>query len=167
MAHTAFHHQVDAPGGRYGRADTRRHTRAGTRTTHRGPLRRQDAGGLRRAGRQDRAAWPGRSLAQVAPAARGHVRVVGSPVAQQAIGVRGPAPARGPGHRAPAGARGRRADRELPPRHAGEMGPVVGRAARAESAPHHAARVRLRPDRPQGARAASPPSARRWPACAT
>ena len=41
---------------------------------------------------------------------------------------------RGPGHRARAGRRGRRADRELQARHAGGLGPGLGRAACAQPA---------------------------------
>ena len=58
--------------------------------------------------------------------------------------------------------------RELPPRHDGEVGPRPRAGARASPRLHLRARVRLRPDRPlPRPRRASPPAARRSPACAT
>ena len=51
------------------------------------------------------------------------------------------------GDRAPADPRGRRGDRELPARHDGGLGARLGRPVEPESGPHHAADLRLRPDR--------------------
>jgi hypothetical protein len=55
--------------------------------------------------------------------------------------------ARRPGRGAPAGRRGRRAGGELQARHAGRLGPGLGRAARAEPEADHAAHLGLRADR--------------------
>ena len=77
-----------------------------------------------------------------------HFGLVADPVAQQAVAGAGPAPAAGPGHRAPAGGRLRRAGRELSPRRARRLGPRAAGTAGAEPAPGDAAHQRLRPDRP-------------------
>ena len=63
-----------------------------------------------------------------------HLGLVAGAVAQQeivALDLRKP---RRPGHRAQADRRSRRADRELPPRHAGRLGPGLGGAVAAEPA---------------------------------
>ena len=72
---------------------------------------------------QDRAARRRRPAAQLAPAQGRHLGLVAGAVAQQALDRARPAATGRPGHRAQADRRGRRADRELPPRHAGRLGP--------------------------------------------
>ena len=112
-------------------SDTRRAARPPRRRdgpADRRPVRRQDARRLRRRGDQDRAARRRRPAAQLAPAPGRHLRLVAGAVAQQALDRARPAQRRGPGHRAPADRRGRRADRELPPRHARGLGHGLGRA---------------------------------------
>ncbi len=112
-----------------------------------GPFAGQDTGGVRRRRDQGRAGRCRRPAAQVAAAARRHLGMVGGAVAQQAFGVPRPAQRRRAGGSARAGARGRRADRELQARHARRLGPGVGAAARAEPAADHAAHLGLWADR--------------------
>ena len=86
------------------------------------PVRRQDARRIRRRRDQDRGARRRRPAAQLAPDQGRHLRLVAGAVAQQALDRARPAQRRRPGHRAQADRRGRRADRELPPRHARGLG---------------------------------------------
>ena len=83
----------------------------------------------------------GRSLPQ------GAVALVAGDRAEQEVGHRQPARARGPGDRPRPRAEGRRAGRELPARHDGEVGPLLREPRRRQPAPRHGPRLRLRPDR--------------------
>jgi hypothetical protein len=83
---------------------------------------------------------------------------------------------RGPGDHGRAGRRRRRADRELPPRRDGEVGPRAGAPPRDQPRIRHAGRHRVRPDRSIRAaarvrdagggdeRAGAPDRSGRWPA---
>src|SRR5206468_2717271 len=112
------------------------------------PHRLQAAGRLRRRCDQGGAARRRRSAAQMAPAARGHQRVVAGAKPQQEERRARSAQRRGPRRGARAGGRGRRADRELQARHAGEMGPRLRGLERGQPGPDHAAHQRLRAKRP-------------------
>ena len=106
-------------------APTRRSVGRGTGRADRRPFLRQGPGRIRRRRRQDRAAGSGRPVAQMALPEGRHVAVVARAIAQQAVGRRRPAQARGPGHRARAdGTRGHRG-REFPPGHARGLGPLA------------------------------------------
>ena len=107
---------------------------------------RQDPGRILRRCGQDRSPGRGRPAAQLAPDPGRHLRLVAGAVAQQALHRTGSAPAGSAGPGAQADCRGRCAGGELPPRHAGGLGHVARRTARAQPRPRDAAHLGLRPD---------------------